>query len=224
MEAWNNTTYSGMTTAEISAGTGTSTRTITPANLKTAIQTWAISSITAGTGLNTTSNDTNTDGGTITSTGTLYLTKSGVTANTYGNTSQQTPSHGGTFNIPYFTVDKYGRITSANTTTVKLPSDNNTDTLVKQTAKSDNVNYKLLMGANSSPTSGTAYEAVYDTNITVNPSTDTITATTFAGNATTATTANKVANKLIFGDIVNPTYSYDGSKQIIIPIYDGTIS
>ena len=36
-----NTTYSSMTDAEISAGTGTSTRVITPARLKSAIWTWA---------------------------------------------------------------------------------------------------------------------------------------------------------------------------------------
>ena len=36
-----NTTYSGMTTAEIDAGTGTTARLITPANLKYAIETWA---------------------------------------------------------------------------------------------------------------------------------------------------------------------------------------
>ena len=36
-----NTTYSGMTDAEITAGTGTTNRLITPARLKTAIQTWA---------------------------------------------------------------------------------------------------------------------------------------------------------------------------------------
>ena len=35
-----NTTYSSMTAAEITAGTGTTARTITPANLKTAVQTW----------------------------------------------------------------------------------------------------------------------------------------------------------------------------------------
>lgn len=35
-----NTTYSGMTAAEITAGSGTTNRLITPANLKTAIQTW----------------------------------------------------------------------------------------------------------------------------------------------------------------------------------------
>lgn len=35
-----NTTYSSMTDAEITAGTGTTARTITPARLKTAVQTW----------------------------------------------------------------------------------------------------------------------------------------------------------------------------------------
>lgn len=40
MEEWNNTTYSSMTDAEIAAGTGTSARLITPARLKTAVQTW----------------------------------------------------------------------------------------------------------------------------------------------------------------------------------------
>lgn len=38
---WNNTTYSSMTIAEIEAGSGTTARTITPARLKTAIETWA---------------------------------------------------------------------------------------------------------------------------------------------------------------------------------------
>ena len=54
-----------------------------------------VTSVTAGAGLNTTSDDTATDGGSITSTGTLYLTKSGVTAGTYTSV----------------TVDKYGRVT-----------------------------------------------------------------------------------------------------------------
>lgn len=38
---WNNTTYSGMTDAEVTAGTGTSNRLITPARLKGAIEHWA---------------------------------------------------------------------------------------------------------------------------------------------------------------------------------------
>ena len=42
---------------------------------------------------------------------------------TVGNTTQQTPAHGGTFNIPYIQYDSKGHIVGAATTTVKLPSD-----------------------------------------------------------------------------------------------------
>lgn len=51
---------------------------------------------------------------------------SGVSAGTYGATTQQTPSHGGTFSVPYVTVDDKGHVTSASTASVKLPNDNNT--------------------------------------------------------------------------------------------------
>lgn len=57
----------------------------------------------------------------------------------------------------------------------------NTDTLVKQTAKTDNVNYKILMTNSASPTSGNAAEAAYDADITINPSTNAITAKAFRG-------------------------------------------
>ena len=57
----------------------------------------SVTQVTAGAGLNTTSDDTSIDGGSITTTGTLYLTKSGVTAGTYQG----------------LTIDKYGRVTSA---------------------------------------------------------------------------------------------------------------
>lgn len=50
------------------------------------------------------------------------------------------------------------------------------DTKVKATAKTDNANYKILATASASPTSGSATEAVYDTDITLNPSTNTISA------------------------------------------------
>lgn len=56
-----------------------------------------VTQVTAGAGLNTTSDDTATDGGSITSTGTLYLTKTAVTPGTYQG----------------ITVDKYGRVTAA---------------------------------------------------------------------------------------------------------------
>lgn len=67
-----------------------------------------VTKVTAGAGLNTTSNDTGTDGGDITSTGTLYLTKSGVTAGSYGSATQ----------VPAITVDKYGRVTGVTATNI----------------------------------------------------------------------------------------------------------
>ena len=175
-------------------------------------KTGTVTQITAGTGLNTTSNDTATDGGSITSSGTLYLTKSGVTAGSYGPSAAVTGNEGTTMNVPYITVDKYGRVTSisnktytaknttytftAGTSTLawnsevtlatvgglaikaKLPANpnTNTDTLVKQTVKTDNVNYKLLGTTSASPSSGTAMEATYSANIYANPSTGAVSA------------------------------------------------
>ena len=189
---------------------------------------------------------------------TISLSESGVTVNTdgtaktYGNTTQQTPSHSGTFNIPYFTVDKYGRITEASTTTVKLPASGNTDTKVtsaanhydptsqttstftstasgntlsfgsavvtgfetdgkghitkaittklpnnpnsdtkvKQSTSSSNVELPLLVGTTATPTSGTAYEAYYNTGVTMNPSTKTLTADYIKGNGSGLTNLN----------------------------------
>lgn len=112
----------------------------------------------------------------------------------------------GTNQITLASGGKYA-ITAGGTSYIfTMPSDNNTDTLVKQTAKSDNVNYKILMTTSASPTSGNAAEAAYDTDITINPSTNTITATNFAGNASTAT-------KLATARTINGT-SFDGSANI----------
>lgn len=56
-----------------------------------------VTQVTAGAGLNTTSADSSADGGSITTTGTLYLTKTAVTPGTYQG----------------ITVDKYGRVIGA---------------------------------------------------------------------------------------------------------------
>lgn len=61
----------------------------------------------------------------------------------------------------------------------KLPTNPNSDTLVKQTAKTDNVEYKILTTASASPVSGTAAEAAYGTDFTINPSLKAITAPNF---------------------------------------------
>lgn len=82
-------------TPTANTGTVTSVNNTSPTDGNVNVGT--VTGVTAGAGLNTTSNDTATDGGTISGSGTLYLTKSGVTAGTYQG----------------ITVDKYGRVTSA---------------------------------------------------------------------------------------------------------------
>ena len=85
-------------------------------------------------------------------------------------------------------TDGKGHVTGISVTSGKIPSNPNTDTKVKATAKTDNVNYKILATASASPTSGNATEAVYDADITLNPSTNTI-AANISGDAATASAA-----------------------------------
>ena len=54
------------------------------------------------------------------------LKNSGVTAGNYGPSANASPAHNGTFSVPYITVDAKGRVTSAATRTITLPTDNNT--------------------------------------------------------------------------------------------------
>lgn len=49
-------------------------------------------------------------------------------SSTAGPTTNQSPSHGGTFNVPYVSVDTYGRVIGLATRTITLPQDYNTDT------------------------------------------------------------------------------------------------
>lgn len=50
------------------------------------------------------------------------LPASGVTAGSYGPSGNQSPAHGGTFSVPSITADAKGRVTSASTKTVTLPT------------------------------------------------------------------------------------------------------
>jgi hypothetical protein len=103
--------------------------------------------------------------------------------------------------------------------------DSNTDTLVKATAKTDNANYKILATASASPTSGNATEAVYDTDITLNPSTNTISAS-ISGNAATATSAGKLTTArktYVTLGTASTTTTRDWSGDTTIPV-SGTLA
>ena len=75
--------------------------------------TGTVTSVSGGTGLT----------GTVTTTGSISLATSGVTAGSYGPSADSSPSHGGTFSVPYITVDTYGRTTAAADKTITLPSE-----------------------------------------------------------------------------------------------------
>ena len=49
------------------------------------------------------------------------LADSGVTATSYGPSTNATPGYSGTFNVPYITVDDKGRVTKAETKTITIP-------------------------------------------------------------------------------------------------------
>ena len=54
------------------------------------------------------------------------LADSGVTATSYGPSTNATPGYSGTFNVPYITVDNKGRVTAASTKTITIPASDNT--------------------------------------------------------------------------------------------------
>lgn len=75
--------------------------------------------------------------------------------------------------------------------TIYCNTNTDTDTKVTQTVTTASGNYPILMGKAGRTTTATE-QAWFDSGITINPSTHTITATTFNGNAKTATTATNV--------------------------------
>ena len=79
----------------------------------------------------------------------MTLGDSGVTAGSYGDASNQTPSYGSTFNVPSITVNAKGIVTGISTHTVKIPASDNTNTAHSHSAGVG------LTGSGNAGTSGT---------------------------------------------------------------------
>ena len=84
------------------------------------------------------------------SSGNITLGDSGVTAGSYGDASNQTPSYGGAFSVPSITVNAKGIVTGISTHTVKIPASDNINT-----AHSHNVGVGLVGSGNAGTTGGT---------------------------------------------------------------------
>lgn len=138
--------------------------------------TGTVTKITAGTGLNTSANQAESaTKGSITTTGTLYLTKSGATAGTYGPSAAATTGTN-SVNIPYITVDAYGRVTSiSNRTYTGVNTDVNVTQLAAITTAGE---YPMILGGTT--TTG-SYTGVVNkiAKVTANPSTGTVSAKKF---------------------------------------------
>ena len=103
----------------------------------------------------------------------VTLANTEVTAGSYGPNANATPGYGGTFSVPYFTVDSKGRITAASTKTITIPASDNTDEKVKQTITTTDAAYRLLFSANANDTTETV-GARKDTDLRWNPSSNTL--------------------------------------------------
>lgn len=111
--------------------------------------------------------------------------------------------------------------------------DSNTNTLVRTYASATNIDVPLIgsSSANSTTAAWSNYTGTYKDWYGVIPNDDAkrakINLSTGAltvpggivGNASTATTASKVAHKLTFG---NGAFEFDGSEDVNVPVYDGS--
>lgn len=70
---------------------------------------------------------------------------SGVTSGNYGDSNNQDPGYGGTFKVPYISVDKAGHITSISEHTVTIPSSDQSDENVKQSDSTETTWKKVLL-------------------------------------------------------------------------------
>ena len=146
--------------------------------------------------------------------GTTFKHSNSVTAGTAQGDASKTLTFGGTFTVPTVTYDAQGHVTGKGTTTMTMPANPNTDTKVTQTLTSSNASYPLLL-APSGQTATTTTTARFASGVTLNPSTNTITAN-ISGSAA------KVAKALTVKANGTSLYTYDGSAAKTINIKAGS--
>ena len=157
---------------------------------------------------------------------TSKASKSSTTsAGSYGPSADASPAHGGTFKVPYVTVNAEGIVTGVADKTITLPASGNTDTKVKQnlTGTTDTTKYPLLLKYTGTATDSPAAESRYIAAATLQPSTGTIEATKFKGvlegNADTATalaTARNINVQDADGTNTGTAASFNGTDNATV--------
>ena len=105
-----------------------------------------VTSVAAGTGLTT----DQTNAGPITSSGTISLANTTVSAGSFGptQTSATTLAYSETFKVPKYTVDAQGRLTASGDIQFTLPASDNTDAKVQQKGITSAGEYPILLKYN----------------------------------------------------------------------------
>lgn len=148
------------------------------------------------------------------SSGNITLGDSGVTAGHYGDTSNQTPGYGNTFNVPSITVNAKGIVTGIATHTVKIPASDNTNTAHSHSAGLG------LTGTGSSGISGTYTYKVNLVNETIASN-----AATYTAGGTTKFYAVQLDKNNKLGVYVpwENTTNHSHSNKSILDAFEGAI-
>ena len=115
--------------------------------------------------------------------------------------------------------DAKGHVVGLGVDSIKMPANPNTDNKVCQTLTSANINLPLLMSYNSNTITADTFNLVFRNNsIYANPSTGTITANKFNGNASSAskltTNAGSATQPVYFSEGVPTAISYTINKSV----------
>ena len=147
----------------------------------------------------------------------VTLANSGVTLGSYGPSANVSPAHGGTFSVPYITVDAKGRVTAASTKTITLPTYSVMGAASASAAGTSGLVPAPAAGKNTAFLRGDGTWVV-PTNTTYSAGTGlTLSGTTFNhSNSITAGTAQGDASKTLSfgGTFTIPTITYDAQGHI----------
>lgn len=176
--------------------------------------------------------------GCYTNTNTTYTLSNALASHKFTSTLTAGGSGSGTSTATMEFVAGTGITLTDDTTNKKITiacSVTNTDEKVKLTTQSTSGTYPLIFGP-TSITSNSTYQGYYNTGITVNPSTKTVTATTFvgaltgtaSGNLTSSSTldATKLSGAVPAASLTNVKVSSSGSGNVItgLSASNGTIT